>query len=170
MCTSSVVSESLRPPWTVACQAPLSTGFSRHEYWRELPYPSPGDPSDWETEPSFLAFPVLAGGLFTTAPQGSPNWLQSSWFLDSSFELVLSSYWFCYYWAPPQKKKTLTNTLIYIRNMCSNFLKITQWHYLTLRVLVFSLQNINNNFLRLLGSLNERCFHFSSQSSLNILI
>ena len=25
-------------PWTVACQAPLSTGFSRHEYWRELPF------------------------------------------------------------------------------------------------------------------------------------
>ena len=30
-------------PWTVACQAPLSMGFSRQEYWRELPFPSPGD-------------------------------------------------------------------------------------------------------------------------------
>ena len=29
--------------WTVACQAPLSTEFSRHEYWSGLPYPSPGD-------------------------------------------------------------------------------------------------------------------------------
>ena len=28
-------------PWTVACQAPLSTGFSRQEYWSELPFPSP---------------------------------------------------------------------------------------------------------------------------------
>ena len=29
--------------WTVAHQAPLSMGFSRQEYWRELPFPSPGD-------------------------------------------------------------------------------------------------------------------------------
>ena len=30
-------------PWTVVCQAPLSMGFSRQEYWRRLPFPSPGD-------------------------------------------------------------------------------------------------------------------------------
>ena len=29
-------------PWTVACQAPLSMGFSRQEYWSGLPFPSPG--------------------------------------------------------------------------------------------------------------------------------
>ena len=29
--------------WTVACQAPLSMGFSRQEYWNGLPFPSPGD-------------------------------------------------------------------------------------------------------------------------------
>ena len=28
-------------PWTVACQAPPSMGFSRQEYWSELPFPSP---------------------------------------------------------------------------------------------------------------------------------
>ena len=33
-------------PWTVACQAPLSKGFSRQEYWGELPFPSPGDLPD----------------------------------------------------------------------------------------------------------------------------
>ena len=27
------MSYSLRPPWTVARQAPLSMGFSRQEYW-----------------------------------------------------------------------------------------------------------------------------------------
>ena len=27
--------------WTVACQAPLSTGFSKQEYWSGLPFPSP---------------------------------------------------------------------------------------------------------------------------------
>ena len=28
-------------PWTVAHQAPQSVGFSRHEYWNGLPFPSP---------------------------------------------------------------------------------------------------------------------------------
>ena len=30
-------------PWTVAYQAPLSIGFSRHEYWSGLSFPSPED-------------------------------------------------------------------------------------------------------------------------------
>ena len=34
---------TLVTPWTVACQAPLSMGFSRQEYWSGLPIPSPGD-------------------------------------------------------------------------------------------------------------------------------
>ena len=29
-------------PWTVACQAPPSMGFSRQAYWSGLPFPSPG--------------------------------------------------------------------------------------------------------------------------------
>ena len=28
-------------PWIVAYQAPRSMGFSRHEYWSGLPFPSP---------------------------------------------------------------------------------------------------------------------------------
>ena len=30
-------------PRTIARQAPLSVGFPRQEYWRGLPFPSPGD-------------------------------------------------------------------------------------------------------------------------------
>ena len=30
-------------PRTTACQAPLSMGFSRQQYWRGLPSPPPGD-------------------------------------------------------------------------------------------------------------------------------
>ena len=30
-------------PWTVAHQASLSLGFPRQEYWKRLPFPSPGD-------------------------------------------------------------------------------------------------------------------------------
>ena len=33
-------------PWTIACQAPPSMGFSRQEYWSGLPFPSPGDLPD----------------------------------------------------------------------------------------------------------------------------
>ena len=34
-------SQLLATPWTVAYQAPLSMGFSRREYWSEVPLPSP---------------------------------------------------------------------------------------------------------------------------------
>ena len=37
----SVVSDSFATPQTVPCQAPLSTGFLRQEYWNGLPFPSP---------------------------------------------------------------------------------------------------------------------------------
>ena len=30
--------------WTIACQAAVSVGFSRQEYWSGVPCPSPGDP------------------------------------------------------------------------------------------------------------------------------
>ena len=39
-------------PWTVACQAPLSMGFPRQEYWSGLPFPSPGDLPDPGVEPA----------------------------------------------------------------------------------------------------------------------
>ena len=38
-------------PWTIACQAPPSMGFSRQEYWSGLPFPSPGDLPDPGIEP-----------------------------------------------------------------------------------------------------------------------
>ena len=37
--------------WTAAHQAPLSTGFSRQEYWCGLPCPSPGDLPEPGIEP-----------------------------------------------------------------------------------------------------------------------
>ena len=38
--------------WTVACQAPLSMGFSRRERWSGLPFPSPEDLPDPGIEPT----------------------------------------------------------------------------------------------------------------------
>ena len=45
VCVSAVVSlrSGSATPWIVTCQAPLSLGFSRQEYWDGLPYPPPGD-------------------------------------------------------------------------------------------------------------------------------
>ena len=38
-------------PWTVACQAPLSMGFSRQGYWSGLSFPSPRDLPEPGIEP-----------------------------------------------------------------------------------------------------------------------
>ena len=53
-------------PWTVAHQAPLSMGFSRQEYWSELPCPLPRTLPDPGIEPVSLMSPVLVGRFFTT--------------------------------------------------------------------------------------------------------
>ena len=58
-------------PWTVACKASLSMGFSRQKYWSALPFlslgnlPNPGIKS---------VSPALGVCFFTTAPlrKGSP--------------------------------------------------------------------------------------------------
>ena len=41
--------------WTVACQPPLSIGFSRQEYWSGLPCPPLGDLPDPGIKPRFPA-------------------------------------------------------------------------------------------------------------------
>ena len=40
--------------WTGACQASLSMGFSRQEYWSGLPFPSPGDLPNQGLNPGLL--------------------------------------------------------------------------------------------------------------------
>ena len=52
--------------WTAACQAPLSMGFSRKEYWSGFPWPPPRDLSKPGMESICLRPPALAGGFFTT--------------------------------------------------------------------------------------------------------
>ena len=51
---------------TVACQDPLSVGFSRQEYWSGLPCPSAGDLPDPGIEPASLMSPAVAGMFSTT--------------------------------------------------------------------------------------------------------
>ena len=55
--------------WTVACQAPLSMGFSKKKYWNGLLCPPPGDLCDPGIEPRY---PVLqADSLPSELPEKS---------------------------------------------------------------------------------------------------
>ena len=63
--------------WTAACQAPLSLGFSRQEYWSRLRCPPPGNPPylgiktaslsllNWQAG-SLLPMPPVGAGSSTT--------------------------------------------------------------------------------------------------------
>ena len=51
--------------WTIAHQVPLSTEFSRQEYWSGLSFPSPGDLPNPGIKPLSLLSPALAGGFLT---------------------------------------------------------------------------------------------------------
>ena len=55
--------------WMIACQAPLSIGFSRQEYWSGLPCPPPGDLPNPRIKRASLTSPVgeLAGEFLTTS-------------------------------------------------------------------------------------------------------
>ena len=56
-------------PWTIACQAPLSLGFSRQDYWNELPFSYPVNLLDLGIKPTS---PALAGR--NTGPPGN-HWV-----------------------------------------------------------------------------------------------
>ena len=62
---------TLAIPWTAACQAPLSMGFSRQEYWSGFPLPSPGDLPDAGMEPVFPSLQAVSW-LQGDSPPGKP--------------------------------------------------------------------------------------------------
>ena len=57
-------------PWTLACRDPLSIGFSRQEYWRGLPFPSPGYLPNPGIDPRS---PTLQASSLPAEPQGKPK-------------------------------------------------------------------------------------------------
>ena len=65
----SVVYNSFTTPWTRACQAPLSMGFSRQEYRSRLSFPCPGD----------LPNPVIKPESPALQVDSLPLSLQGSW-------------------------------------------------------------------------------------------
>ena len=66
MCAQSCL--TLATLWTVACQAPLSMGFPRQEYWSGLQFPFPGDLLDPGIEPTSPVPPVLQADSSTAEP------------------------------------------------------------------------------------------------------
>ena len=67
------MSNSFVAPWTVACQAPLSMGFPKQEYWSGLPFLSPGDLPDSGIESTVKpASPALQVDSLPLSHQGSP--------------------------------------------------------------------------------------------------
>ena len=57
-------------PWTVACQDPLSVELSSQEYWRGLPFPSPGNLPDPGIK---LESPALQADSLSSEPLGKPQ-------------------------------------------------------------------------------------------------
>ena len=55
-------------PRTVTCQAPLSLGFLRQEYWSGLPFPPPEDLPDPGIKPTSPVSPVLQADSLSAEP------------------------------------------------------------------------------------------------------
>ena len=77
---------TLVTPGTVACQTPLSMGFSRQECWDELPFPSPVDHPDPGIEPRS---PALQAGSLPTELQGKPRIEIYFMFIDFLHHFIL---------------------------------------------------------------------------------
>ena len=68
---------------TVTQQALLSTGFSKQEYWRALPFPPAGDLPSLGIEPASPVALALQEDSFTAEPLGKPAY--------NSMELIVST-------------------------------------------------------------------------------
>ena len=97
MCAKSLQTcPTLRDPWTVALQTPLSMRFSRQEYWSGLPFPSPGDRPDPGIEPASLMSNLhWQVGSLQLAPPGKPvvkqNFSQTQQSFGEKIRKVLSA-------------------------------------------------------------------------------
>ena len=90
-------------PWTVACQASLSMGFSRQECRSRLPFPPPGDLLTQELNPGL---PHCRWIIYRLSHQGSilycysPFWRWKNWGKEriQNFPQV-TQLWYCIPWS-----------------------------------------------------------------------
>ena len=97
----SVVSRLFGTPWTAACQAPLSMGFSRQEYRNGLPCPASGhlpNPGIKPRSPSLQAdsLPVEPPGKPKNTGVGSLSHLQGIFPTQESNRGLLHCRWILY--------------------------------------------------------------------------
>ena len=117
---------TLSDPMDCTCQAPLSMGFSRQEYWSGLPFPSPGDLPDPGIKPASLKSPTLAGGFFTTTHLGSTFRI----LFHTSFIVLFFSFRFLHFYS------------LYLYLSCSCFKAVI----LLLRSIRILLKPVNHNW------------------------
>ena len=84
-------------PWTVDCQTPPPMGFSRQEYWSELPFPSPGDLPDPGIEPRS---PTRQADSSPSEPPGSKACIKEQKILRQGI-LYLFVFWYEKNWIKP---------------------------------------------------------------------
>ena len=73
---------------TVALQSPQTMGFSRQEYWSELPFPSPGDIPDPGIEPWS---PTMQADSLLSEPSGNileQFFIHFTWKAVSTFDMT----------------------------------------------------------------------------------
>ena len=79
--------------WTVACQAPLSMGFSRQEYWSGLPCPPPGDLPDPRMELASLYISYIGGQvLYPCCQLGTPSSCHTTMQISHNYTYI-PSFW-----------------------------------------------------------------------------
>ena len=84
LCSVTCLSHVWLWPHGLACQAPLSTGFSRQD-WSGLPWPSPEDLPDPGIEPASFVSPALQADSLPTELSGNLSittmtWSQALWY------------------------------------------------------------------------------------------
>ena len=112
--------------WMVALQNPLSMGFSRQEYWSELPRPPPGDLPDSGIEPTSLTSPALAGRFFT---------ISTTWEAPSVPDILLNLETYALDYMPILRKfcpfNCITQCRIYRFCSTSKKQKTCVWHIIS---------------------------------------
>ena len=88
-------------PWTVACQAPVSMGFSRQAYCSGLPFPAP---EDLPSPGTGTCTSCTAGKFLTTEPPGKPIWCLT---LANFFYRATQIPGWRWYWTPIVKGRKL---------------------------------------------------------------
>ena len=73
MCSVAQLCPTLCDP--LDSSPPGSMEFSRQGYWSRLPFSPPGDLRNLGIKPESLVTPALAGGFFTTALPGKPEYI-----------------------------------------------------------------------------------------------